>query len=106
MSGTFPEVMPPAAATGGFATVSGRIVAPLQFTIVPGGSPSGSGAVTAKPATAAGTDVAFEPVMDAAGDPLVVPLNAQGTFQISGDGWFSDLRVAGADFTLIVATSS
>lgn len=104
MSGTFSEVKPAAVAADGFATVEGRLRSPLQFTIVPGDTPTGTGAVTVIPAAPAGVTVGFEPVLDSAGDPLVVAVDEQGTFQLPGDGWFSALRVAGADFTLLVAT--
>ena len=105
MSGTFPEVKTPVAADDGAAIVTGRLALPLQFTVVPGGSASGAGAVTMTPASGAGVTVGFEPVLDAAGDALVVDVTAQITHQLPGAGWISALKVTGADFTLIVSSA-
>lgn len=106
MSGTFPNVREPAVAAGGKATVRGALVGPLQLTVVPGDSPSGTGAVTFRPAAPSDIAVAEEPMYDSAGDALELDLSAQVTHTINTPGWFSEISVAGADFTLIVADSA
>jgi hypothetical protein len=106
MSGTFPNMKPAAVAAGGKATVSGRIVGPFQITVIPGDSPSGTGAVTYVPAVPPDLTPVEEVMVDSAGDPLTLDVTAQETRVIDEIGWFSEISVAGADFTLIISDAS
>ena len=106
MSISFPGLRPAVVATGGAATFSGNLRLPIAITIVPGASPSGTGAVTVKGPSAPGVEPLSEPVKDAAGDDLTLTLTAGVTQTIEGVGWLSEISVAGADFTMLVTDST
>lgn len=106
MSGSFPGLRPTVVAADGTATFNGALRLPIAITIVPGGSASGTGAVTAKGPTAPGVVPASEAVKDAAGEDLTVDVTVGNTQIIDGAGWLSEISVAGSDFTLLVTDST